>query len=114
MSDEVAYLIIEPSGLVTFKRGPLETKDAMDIVGGDIEIQAPPRDVDVQVIANPDGHKLGLDANWAATRLIRGSLRPSEFLTGTVIVTGPADGMGYPSSITAETEAKVRSIVADK
>lgn len=111
--DGIAYLVIEPNGNITFHKGPLTTLDAHDIVGGNIDILPQPRDLDITLIANEDGHRLGLDANWHATRLIRNMLRPSDFVTGKVIVTGLPGPDGDLRSITKEVEADVRRLAAE-
>lgn len=86
----IQYVVINPKGTITTYNESLSTGDAQDIVGGDIEIMPDPRDLDAIVIANEEGKRLGLDANWKATALIRSHLRPTDFVAGNVIVAGPA------------------------
>lgn len=114
MTDKgIHYLVINPNGDVNAADGPLTTGDAQDIVEGDIEILPEPRDVNVVLIANEEGKRQGLDANWAATRLIRSSLRSTDFVAGNVIVAGQPTGAGDLTSVTPEQEASVRDITKD-
>lgn len=112
--NEVRYLVIEPSGAITVHTGSLNVGDAQDIVGGDIDILPEPRDVAATLIANEEGKRLGLDANWGATRLIKSSLRTTDFVTGNVIVAGIPDGKGNLTSLTEEEEQAVRDIAASE
>ena len=112
-SEPIHYLVIEPSGTVRAEDGILNVGDAQDIVEGDIEVLPEPRDVTAVLIANTEGKRVGLDANWAATKLIRSSLRSTDFVAGNVIVAGPPDRSGNLSSLTSEQEQTVRDIVAD-
>jgi hypothetical protein len=112
--NEVRYLVIEPSGAITAHTGILNTGDAQDIVGGPIDILPEPRDVAATLIANEEGKRMGLDANWAATRLIKSRLRTTDFVVGNVIVAGLADGNGNLTSLTDEEEQAVRDICASE
>lgn len=110
----VKYLVIEPSGEITFHEGALGTADAQDIVGGDIDILPEPRDVNVILIANAEGKQQGLEANWKATALIRNKLRSTDFVVGNVIVAGLPDGAGNLTPITKEQEQHVRDMTKDE
>ena len=109
-SPEVRYLVIEPKGTITAHEAILNTGDAQDIVGGDIEILPEPADVEAVLICNEEGKRQGLEPNWLATRLIRHAIRTTDFVTGNVIVAGLPDGEGNLTSLTPEQEQRVRDL----
>ena len=106
------YLVIEPDGNIQEHDGPLETGDAQDIVGGDIDILPEPRDISATLIANEEGKRLGLEPNWVATGLIRHHLRSSDFVTGNVIIAGPPDGHGELTDLSGEDIATIKEAAA--
>lgn len=104
------YLVIHPNGRFSEYDQALPVDEAQDLVGGDIEVMPTPRDVNVTVIANEEGKRLGLDANWKATALIRSHLRPTDFVAGNVIVAGPADPDGELSSLSDEDISTIKEL----
>lgn len=104
------YLVINPNGTFAEYDQPLGVLDAQEVVGGDIEMMPTPRDVNVTVLANEEGKRLGLDANWKATALIRSHLRPTDFVAGNVIVAGPADPDGELSSLSDEDISTIKEL----
>lgn len=108
----IRYLVIAPDGSIEPHEGVLDTGAASDIVDGDIEVLPDPRDADVVLIANTEGKRMGLDANWQATRLIRHALRTTDFVAGNVIVAGTPDSAGNLTDVTDERERQVRDVLA--
>jgi hypothetical protein len=111
MSSAIAFLVVDPDGTINLLHEPLGVKQAMDIVAGDIDILPQPRDVAVTLIANAEGRNVGLEPNWGATRLIKSSLRPSDFVTGKVIICGLPDAAGDLTGLDVKTEQAVRLLL---
>ena len=109
----VHYVVIAPSGEITSHDDALNTGDAIDIVGGDIEILPEPADIKAILICNENGKREGLEANWVATRLIRHAIRTTDFVTGNVIVAGLPNGHGDLTDLLADDEVALRDLAKD-
>jgi hypothetical protein len=109
---DIDYLVIDPEGTIIEQRGPLTMEDAQRILNGQLEAVQPPRDMALSILVNPDGKQLGLPPNWAITRVLRGTLRPTDFIVGVAIVAGAPDGDGELTSIRPDEVEQVRKKAA--
>lgn len=94
----IIFVIIDPSGQHALHEEPLTDDYLHGVVGGDFEpIQ--PTDHEMTIFVNTEGKRLGLQHNALATSLARSRLRPSDFVVGTVLVTGIPDEEGDVQSL---------------
>lgn len=105
---DIAYLLITPGDGIELKHGPLGVIEAQDIVGGDFEDLQPTSPPPFVMLVAEDGKRMGLNPNWGATRVMSSILRPSDFVVGTAIVTGPPDASGELTSIDVAVEEAIR------
>jgi hypothetical protein len=105
-------MLITPDGRMTIESGNLTVKKAQAILGGDFEVLPVPADLDITMLAYTDAKRDGQNANWGATAVIRGRLRPDDFVAGTVIVTGGPDKAGDLTSLSVKAEEAIRRKVA--
>jgi hypothetical protein len=97
----IAFIVISEAGAIESFDEVVTTALIQEVVGGDFEV-IQPTDMDMTLFVNEDGKRLGMNANWLATRLAHSRLRPGDFITGPVLVTGSADDEGDVQPLTPQ------------
>lgn len=110
MSDQptIAYLIIEPDGSMKTEHGELSVSKAQELLDDDFEPLQPSDPPPFVVLVAMNGKRKGFIPNWGATRTLSSILRPSDFVVGRAIVTGPPDRAGELTSIDVPIEEAIR------
>lgn len=103
-ADTIRIVKITTEGTATFESVPRSGETYRDIVGGWLERVPLPAPFGA-VHLNEEAKIFGLARNPVAERVLLGTganLRPGEYLAGNLFFTGPVNGRGSDTDVTAE------------
>ena len=103
----IGWIEVRPDDVVILHHSVLSVDALNAAVAGDFE-QAPPLDTpDAMFIPSV---KAGRSYNRIATTLVSRSLMPGDKIGGTVVIVGPPDEVGDPTSYTPEVEQAIMAL----
>jgi hypothetical protein len=109
MTPSIKYIEIKPGEEPVLMNEPLSYERLCEVVGYPVEAKNILRGQAVVYMCE-DGKRLALPYNPLATSLVRGLIHADDFITGTVVVAGPADERGQDSSVSDEVWAHVQNV----
>lgn len=105
-------LMIEPDG--EFSRIEFDNDTALDTLQNAVQgwVQAVDLNEDLTMWLNEEGKLIGLEHNMAAQRLWDEFYPMSDYVVGTVVITGGADAHGHTKGLTHESMERLDGFFA--